>query len=91
MFRLYVDRDYYVGLYRNAAACTCRGTTAEQCHACRASWSWYDGTAMSWWNWQNEEPNEFACGRLSGDGWAENDCGIELKYICQRGISSFLA
>ena len=41
---------------------------------------------MSWWNWQDEEPNEFACGHLSLDGWAENDCAEELRYICERGM-----
>ena len=40
---------------------------------------------MSWWNWQPEEPNELTCGRLSTEGWAENDCDEELKYICERG------
>ena len=40
---------------------------------------------MNWWNWQDEEPNEFACGRLSRTAWAENDCLETIKYICQRG------
>ena len=84
-YRAYTDSDCYIGLNRDVRACTCRGFGTASCEACRASWSWDDGTAMNWWNWQQEEPNEFACGRLSSDGWAENDCAEELRYICQRG------
>lgn len=40
---------------------------------------------MSWWNWQEDEPNEFSCGRITRVAWAENDCTDEIKYICQRG------
>ena len=40
---------------------------------------------MSWWNWQDDEPNEFACGRIATDAWAENDCTEQLRYICERG------
>ena len=81
----YTESDYYVGLYRTTTACSCRGYSHTTCDTCRASWSWYDGSAMNWWNWQDEEPNEFACGRISREGWAENECTEELKYICQRG------
>ena len=85
VFRSYTLGDMHIGLSRSAAPCNCDGASFAACEACRASWSWYDGTAMNWWNWQQEEPNEFACGRLSSDGWAENDCAEELRYICQRG------
>ena len=45
---------------------------------------------MAWWNWQDEEPNEYACGRISSDAWAENDCNEAIKYICQRGKQTVL-
>ena len=89
-FSVYTHRDCYIGLYRYAAACSCQGFTDSVCEACRASWSWYDGTEMSWWNWQDEEPNQFACGRLSSDAWAENDCDDRIRYICQKGTSKLV-
>ena len=87
LFRSYLDGDAYVGLYRTGRVCSCRGFSDSACETCRASWRWDDGTAMSWWNWQDDEPNEFTCGRISNDAWAENDCTEELRYICERGTS----
>ena len=42
---------------------------------------------MSWWHWQDEEPNAFECGRLAGDGWAVNNCSEQIRYLCQKGKS----
>ena len=80
------DSDVYIGLYRDASECTCVDVSTSTCTICRSSWSWYEGTPMSWWNWQNEEPNQFACGRLSSDGWVDSDCTGEFKYVCEKGL-----
>lgn len=80
-----MERDCYIGIKRDQTMCSCRGISDAACDSCRASWNWFDGTAMSWWNWESEEPNEFSCGRLSSEGWAENDCTDYIRYVCQKG------
>ena len=86
--RSYIESDCYVGLYRSATQCTCRGRDVRVavCDACRASWRWYDGSPMDMMNWEDEEPNELSCGRITSEGWAENNCAEELRYICERGL-----
>ena len=59
--------------------------TESECEACRATWSWNDGTEMSWWNWSPREPGISECGRLSEDGWAEYECSAKYRFICERG------
>ena len=81
----WIASDCYVGLYREAHACSCRGFSNNTCEACRAEWAWYDDTPMVWWNWQSDEPSERSCGRISTHSWAANDCSDELRYVCQRG------
>ena len=88
--RSYIDRDCYVGLTRTASSCTCQDVAEDECEACRASWSWSDGTAMSWWNWHDGEPGEFSCGRISPSAWAENECSTEIRYICERGTFRYV-
>ena len=80
-----IASDCYVGLHREAHACSCRGFSNNTCEACRAEWDWFDETPMVWWNWKSDEPSEHSCGRISTLGWAANDCSDELKYVCQRG------
>ena len=75
----------YIGLRRSASDCTCEGVSADNCQACRASWLWPDSTPMSWWSWKNEEPNAFECGQLQSDGWADADCSVQNRYICEKG------
>ena len=58
----------------------------QECERCRASWSWSDDTAMTWWNWQPREPGISECGRLTANGWAEYECSAKYRFICERGI-----
>ena len=79
-------RDCWIGLRRTSGDCTCDGTPTEDCESCRASWSWSDGTTMSWWNWLEEEPDGSGdCGRLTEHGWAEEPCSQSHRFICVRG------
>ena len=83
------QRDCWIGLYRHADYCTC--SSIDDCDTCRASWSWSDGTPMSWWNWLPQEPGAATCGRLSVDGWAEYDCEANYRLICERGTFSYIS
>ena len=82
--------DVWIGLHRSSAVCSCSQAMVVDCTACRASWSWTDGTAMSWWNWVPREPGTSQCGRLVADGWAEYACDSSYRFICERGTYIFL-
>ena len=84
--RNYWDRDLWIGLYHNGSDCSCATADGADCEACRASWTWYEGTTMGWWTWSSNEPTTFDCGRLTPDAWASTDCVLELKYVCERGL-----
>ena len=85
MFRELEQRDSWIGLHRLTGDCTCAGATNDECEACRASWSWTDGTPMTWWNWLPREPGVSDCGRLSAAGWAEYECSAKYRFICAKG------
>ena len=87
-FRSSLPSVYHTGLQRQGRTCSCRGFSSSACETCRASWSWHDGITMSWWSWQDEEPNEFACGSLTRDGWLASECTEQLRYICERGMGN---
>ena len=90
--RNYTESDCYIGLYQNDTVCSCLGAavSSSDCELCRASWSWYDGTNMSWWNWRSDEPAAFGCGRLTSDGWATNSCDEPMRYVCTRGKANIM-
>ena len=83
--RFSTPSDRWIGLHRSADYCTCASVSTEQCEACRASWSWSDGTNMTWSSWVPREPGSAKCGRLSATGWAEYDCSAHYRFICERG------
>ena len=82
------QRDCWLGLHRNSSLCTCSQATEAECEACRQSWSWNDGTDMSWYNWLPREPGGANCGRLGVNGWAEYECSAKYRFICERGITN---
>ena len=79
-------QDCWIGLNRDTTVCTCSQVSDEDCETCRATWSWTDGTEMSWWRWQPREPGTSSCGRLSVTGWAEIACERQYRFICERGM-----
>ena len=79
------QKDLWIGLHRRTGSCSCSQVSDAECDACRASWSWTDGTLMTWWNWLPREPGASSCGRLSADGWAEYECASNYRFICERG------
>lgn len=85
------DIDHYIGLERGGLACACHEEDPVACQECRLSWQWVDGVAMEYLNWTTTtdriEPQEGDCGRLTSNGWAENDCSDKFKYICERQVS----
>ena len=83
--RLSQMRHCWIGLRRYSESCTCVQASVYECEVCRASWSWSDGSAMSWWNWQPQEPGVTACGRLGADDWTEYGCSASNRFICERG------
>ena len=83
-FSQVADQHRWIGLYRDATQCDCNSGNQQTCEACRASWSWIDGTPMSWWNWHVGEPHENKCGRVLTHAWRENNCSIEYGHICER-------
>ena len=61
--------------------------TDDECAACRDLWSWSDGSAVSWHSWRDSEPNGiFDCGALTLDDWIAQDCDLEMRFLCEKGM-----
>ena len=66
--------------------CTCVNADDANCERCRARWTWSDGTAMSWWSWQDSQPGRAsAYGGLGASGWVVIHEEDSYSFICERG------
>lgn len=73
------SREYWIGLdQKNASGAGEDGT-----------WEWSDGSALTFERWNNGEPDDADCGRLTtplllGDpGWEDANCGNDQRFICE--------
>ena len=81
------ERDRWIGLV-TSQGCTCANVTAAECQACRDSWTWLDGSAVTINRFGGVEPNlrNERCARLTTTGeWAGSGCTAKFKSICKRG------
>ena len=90
-FSYFSSRNYWIGLFKPSDTATrCRCTSeGSACEACRATWTWIDGTPMTWWGaWASRRPDSTGdqCVRITYTYWADYRCGYKFKYICERGM-----
>ena len=77
--------QFWIGLLGNTSAqCTCLDVSEEECESCRDQYYWYDGTAVTYSNWEAENPNFKDCAYKSPLGWVDANCTQEMLFICER-------
>ena len=94
-----ISEDHWIGS-TGPVDCDLCPTSVQNCDACRALWSWMDGTAMTdangdliYSNWKSTEPNsDTGCMRIDyyTGQWRDQTCTTAEPFICKKGWWSAL-
>ena len=81
-------RDRWIG-FVTSQGCTCSSSfSSDVCDACRATWTWLDGSPVNIERFKDNEPSGYneicALFRYKGD-WSGYPCSKQLKSVCKKG------